>query len=1027
MSNLTENQKKAVYSEGNVIVSAGAGSGKTKVLTERVMRKVNEGIKIDEFLILTFTNAAAKEMRDRIKDELIKANNFEEMNKVDSAHIQTFDAYALYIVKKYGYRIGLPSSINNVPEDVIKVKIKNEINNIFNIYYENNDETFKKFIETYCTKSDDYAVNFVFDFYIYATKQLDFNEFLDSYVEKYLSKERLEQDLNDFYQICKEKTNSIKNKINQIDNEDLKEKLSVYFGPILFDCSRKDFFNHLEYLRTGGKDDKSPSMPRKTKSDSEHDLAIKDELKSLKEDLKSIKFNEDYYFKYDIPNLQNFIPLIIVICKSVRERILNFEKNKGFFTFEDIAHLAYKIVNENEDIRNEIKNKTKLIFVDEFQDNSDLQNNFLSLIENSNLFCVGDVKQSIYLFRGANPKNFMSKYDKYKRNDGGIAIELNDNFRSRKEVVDKINEIFSNIMTNNYGGAEYAANHIINAKNKDYEEKGKIDGEHGIVLLNGYEKEPNKKATFSDLIISDIKKRIASHEMVYDRKEGIVREVTYRDFAILSPTAEHIFEGLEQEISRANLPVNAIYNEKLLEDPSILVILSILKAARFLLIGINKDNIADFKHSYVSIIRSFLYRYDDNKIYHLLLDDSYKNDDVYLKLKTFAYIHKDSSLKEIYEDALNEFNVIENLKYLNNPLSYVSKLEIFAEKIKSMNDLDYELDDFIEYLEILKTSKVEMEVKHDSYSSNAITLTTIHKSKGLEYKIVYLINLKDQKAKRDTYLINDSYCVSLPSFACSDKKSIQERLSQIAIQSKFFEEKMRLLYVALTRAEDTCVLVDQDNVLFSGKYTELKDINGVGGFLAEDICHTTFKDSVYETMDDVIEVVKEETKNWGSAFTLKDKLNLSFDKAKIKSTASKDLEYDVEPKLLQKGIHMHLLMEEVDFKTKDLSFIKDNWERNHIKKVLNCDIFKNVDKAIVHKEYQFIDYINNRNGIIDLLLVFNDCAFVVDYKLKHINDSAYVNQLKVYKDFVETYFKKPCRCYLLSLLDADLKEVVINE
>ena len=1027
MPGLTDNQKKAVFSEGNVIVSAGAGSGKTKVLTERVMRKVNEGIKIDEFLILTFTNAAAKEMRDRIKDELIKANNLEEMNKVDSAHIQTFDAYALYIVKKYGYRIGLPSSINNVPEDVIKVKIKNEINNIFDDFYNNGDELFKSFIKTYCTKNDDYAVNFVFDFFIYATKQLDFDEFLDTYVEKYLSKERLEQDLNDFYNFYKGKTELIKNKIEKIDNEKLKEKLKLFFAPILFNCPRKDFFAHLEYLRTGGKNGKSPRMPAKTKNDSEGDILIKDELKLIKDELKDIKFNEDYYYKYDIPNLQNFIPLIIQICKSIRERILNFEKSKGYFTFEDVAHLAYKIVKENEDIRNEIKKKTKLIFVDEFQDNSDLQNDFLSLIEDNNLFCVGDVKQSIYLFRGANPKNFITKYDKYKKKDGGIAIELNDNFRSRKEVVNKINDIFAYIMTNNYGGANYAADHIINAKNRDYEEIGKIDGEHGIVLLSGVLKEGDKRVSYGDLIINDIKKRIANHQLIYDRKEGRVREVTYKDFAILSATAEGIFEELEKELSSANLPVNAIYNEKLLEDPSILVVLSILKAARILLIGINQENITDFKHSYVSVIRSFLYRYDDNKIYHLLIDESYKNDEVYLKLKTFAYVHKDSALKEIYEDALNEFNVIENLKYLNNPLSYISKLEIFDEKITSMNDLDYELDDFIKYLDILKTNKVEMEAKHDSYSNNAITLTTIHKSKGLEYKIVYLINLKDQKSKRDTYLINDSYCVSLPSFACTDKRPIQEKLSQISVQTKFFEEKMRLLYVALTRAEDTCVLVDRDNILFSGKFTDIKNINGVGGFLAEEICHTTFKDSVYAGLSEVEETIKDEENDWKNAFTLKDKLNLSFEKAKVKNAASKDLGYDADPKLLQKGIHMHLLMEEVDFKTKDVSFIKDNWERNHIKKVLNCHIFENIDKAIIHKEYQFIDYINNKNGVIDLLLVFEDSAYVVDYKLKHIDDSAYVNQLKVYKNFVESYMKKPCKCYLLSLLDGDLKEVVVNE
>ena len=268
----------------------------------------------------------------------------------------------------------------------------------------------------------------------------------------------------------------------------------------------------------------------------------------------------------------------------------------------------------------------------------------------------------------------------------------------------------------------------------------------------------------------------------------------------------------------------------------------------------------------------------------------------------------------------------------------------------------------------------------------------------------------------------------MPSIACGDKRPIQEKLSQIEIQSKFFEEKMRLLYVALTRAEDTCVLVDRDNVLLSGKFVDIKNINGVGGYLAEEICHTDFDESIYASMSlpEENETPKKENK-WINDFKIEEKLNLSFEKGKIKSTASKDLGYDVDPKLLQKGTHMHLLMKEVDFKTKNTSFIKDKWERNHINKVLNCEIFKNVKNAKIYKEYQFIDLIHGRNGVIDLLLVFDENAFVVDYKLKHIDDSAYMNQLKVYKDFVESYMKKPCKCYLLSLLDADLKEVIINE
>ena len=1025
MSNLTYNQQLAVDSTGNVIVSAGAGSGKTRILTERVMKKINEGIKIDEFLILTFTKDAAQQMRDKIKEALRKANNITEMNKVDSAHIETFDAYALYIVKKYGYTIGLTSSINNVPEDVIAIKIKNEIKNILNDFYESDDSTLKDFVHTYCMNNDDYIVNFIYDFYLYANSQLNFDDFINNYKKNFLDYKKFKDDVDSLYKFYNDRVQRIKTLVNSLEDEQNIDKFNKYFNEIFLANNRKSLFDALNKKFSG----RIPTL-KKSKV-SYNDFKSYNEIKDLRDEIKDFDFHEEEYFKFDVPNAQKFIPFVIDIEKKVKERVLNFEKVKGYFTFNDIARFAYNIVSNNEEIRNEIKKQIKLIFVDECQDNSDLQNDFLSLIQNDNLFCVGDIKQSIYLFRGANPSSFAKKYKDYKSNIGGQAIDLNDNFRSRKEIVCTINNIFKKLMTENFGGADYSRFHIINAGNKEYDTVGKIDGEHGIVTLTGNGDKDNKQS-ISELIIPDIKKRIANHQKIYDRETKTIREVTYKDFAILSPTGNNVCDKLEKELSAADIPCNAIYDEELTNDDSVMVILSIMKAIKILNSKINNENIIDLKHYYVSIVRSFLYRYDDDKIYHLIKDDSYKNDDVYLKLREFANKNRNLSIKDLFENIINEFNILENLKYFSNPLIYIYKINTFFEKIAVMDSLDYEVDDFIEYLDNLRENKISMDVKHSSFSDNAVTLTTIHKSKGLEYKIVYLVNLKDQRKNNDQYKVNNLYGASLKSFA--GKQAIQFILSKNEYERKFYEEKLRLLYVALTRAEDTCIIVDNEDILSDEKKKVSKEkINGVGKFLMNKICDINFKETMYASMPldlptlDKNKVMQNLQKDWVSDFTFKELSGISFEKTKVKHTASKDLKPGTNLDYLEKGTHMHLLMQIVDFTKKDTSFINNEGERKLINKVLNNDLFKNVDKAKIYKEYQFIDLENNKNGVIDLLLVFQNFAYVIDYKLKNIDDDAYKKQLKVYYDFVKTYIKKDTKCFLLSLIDGDVKEVIIDE
>lgn len=339
-----------------------------------------------------------------------------------------------------------------------------------------------------------------------------------------------------------------------------------------------------------------------------------------------------------------------------------------------------------------------------------------------------------------------------------------------------------------------------------------------------------------------------------------------------------------------------------------------------------------------------------------------------------------------------------------------------------MEDLGFTLNDFIEYLESINSYDIEMEEIHDERLENAINLSTIHKSKGLEYKIVYLIDpfSKNSNHLKGSYYTSSEGEFSLPSFTTSLTSNLLKIIENSGIlPDKYLMERIRLLYVAMTRAEDCFIIVDKNNTLYEKNSINLKDAKTIGDFLLA--ANVEFEESEFGDKE-YHEVDNNAKKIISNPFTYK-KINCSMDKGDIKTSASKDMKFDAELETLKYGTHMHLLMEEVDFIKKDVSFIKDFTERKKVARVLENPLFKDIKNAKIFKEYQFFDVKNNKNGIIDLLLVYEEKCIVIDYKLSNIEDSAYKDQLQIYKGYVEEIFKKPCKCFLISIKDDSTKEV----
>ena len=1036
LKGLTKEQIDAIKSSGNVLVSAGAGSGKTSVLTKRVLYNLLNGVQLDELLILTFTNNAANEMKERIKNTLSLYEKTKHLVPfVDSANITTFDAYFLYLVKKYSYVFNIDENIINLPEDILKVKKHEVLEEIINKYYEDEDENLIKIIKTYTYKNDSNIFNFILKIDDLVSKNKNKFDFLNNYYNNFLSDEALKLFKDNYLNKGIQNRFEIINDLLNLTEEKYHQKFNEKFDYIL---SNPDF----DYLAS--LDKKFASMPYKSLDNNSNTV---NQIVNLFKNqfLDILKEVDDYQniIKIDKENNQKLIPFLIKIVYQLEVKIDQFKKDKQAYTFNDIAIMAKELLLKHEDIRNEIKTKLRLIMIDEYQDTSKFQEEFIDLIANNNVFVVGDVKQSIYGFRDANPKQFIDKYELYKNDPSkGQLIIMNKNFRSRKEINIHINELFSNIMSLEYGGADYKVDHQIETGNDSYEKYGKTSNKHGITSITYKitKKDRSEAKVLKEIntVILDIKSRVYNKMQIFDKDKKILRDVRFSDFTLLSPKSTR-FKDIEKLFILNGVPINAIYDEDIIQDESIITLISILKFIN----ETNKEepNKAILKHAFYSIARSFLFSYKDKKLYNLSLNDLYQNDELYLRLEGFSNKNKGFLIQDLFLNIIKEFDFLDKLTLIGDSISKIKFTKIFYEKTKIMDELNYSLDDFISYLEKLDSLDLKMESRKVNSGIDAVGLTTIHKSKGLEYPIVYLVCLdgKDNN-KSDVpkiFFANDKFGFFFPSLFTKSNKNIHQLFSSLYMNLDTLSEKIRLLYVALTRAKEEAIIPncivedDEGNVQIEDELNEDNELYGVAINSFEKLKNAKNLKNIFEAYELKLESNNYYQKQFEEVLVEEQKNNLilkmkGFDFNFIKEEkikASKKLNQDTDNTLLEIGTRLHLLMEVVNFKTKDLSFIRNENDKKLIKNILDNQIFASLENSKIYKEYEYYDNEFDYSGIIDLMIEDKNHIKIIDYKLKNIDDENYTKQLTLYKNYIEKTFNKKVSCYLLSLVDNNVKVV----
>ncbi|MEO5289268.1 UvrD-helicase domain-containing protein [Limosilactobacillus allomucosae] len=886
MIKLNEEQQTAVDSgfrtndnKHHILVSAAAGSGKTTLLTERVMRLINDGVDIDRLLIVTFTEDAAKHMRDKIEERLInelKEDNGNEhlqkqLAKLDSADITTINAFTNKIVRDYYYCFDNVDPLFNIqPSDSLADdKMRNRVwKRTIQDWTADLDEHTpadnpKRILLESLTSNykDDSLKESIFDLY-------DFLGSLDE-PEKWennINVEQLKKIIEDgFIKPLCDRLDEQLSEINlEIDNEEEAEPIQLFktrYADIKFNI---DLLKNKKYDEQPKIIDLRKGKRLKTPEWKENQNI----LKNINNDLKKA-------FQMNLSDLEGVNSQNHTFLELYNLFKCNYEAEKAKYNvkgYSDLERDVQWLLANNDTVKKELQTKYQEVIIDEYQDTNSLQDSFLMTIAEKNWdslkdevgtegysFMVGDVKQSIYEFRHADPTVFMKKEREFKKDEDKAVITLPTNYRSREEIIDQVNNVFEQVMAGN------------DENQLQYGEDEKLRYGHEY---DDYKNQPNilepfkfKKVIDSEdkavdearLLTHDIKELIDNHKLVYDRGQKEVRPIRYSDIAVLSRSMTHIDDYLKS-LKDNDIPYVVKRDDGFFKRHEIEVAMAWLRA-----LNDSRDNV-----DMVAILRSLIYgvneqelafmkvfqdnqggksgRFSANWSINLILNDKSSETGDKLPVEIAEEFSNDEDFYDDLKVKLEKFRA--DLNYLNSLVSFKKPSELYAELLKHTHLVDYYLTtphgeekrlnllglgNYIKDLEESGISNLNelinaIDTADDKVinkvtqiipknSRNNVTISTIHGAKGLEYPVVFLVNT-DQEfnfSNSDSVRKNKDYGLAVSSYQLDSESQpdipIYEKVYNTTDILKSIndeetrEEEKRMLYVAMTRAEQSLEII----------------------------------------------------------------------------------------------------------------------------------------------------------------------------------------------------------------------------
>lgn len=632
----TEQQQVIDLRNRNILVSAAAGSGKTAVLVERIVKIItdkNHPVDIDHLLIVTFTNAAAAEMRERIGNAIEKALDeqpgdehlLRQLTLIHNAQITTIDSFCLYVVRNHFHEIDLEPNFRIGDEGELKLLREDVLGRVLEQNYEEPSEAFSDFVEGYASGRTDAALNeMILQLYEFSRSYPWPEKWLDSFVGAYSIETREELDRAEWLaplteNICfvlKDCEQLLKQALaitQQDDGPDMYEKavqsdLEKYEG-----LSRLTSFCELSGALSDIKYDRLASS-----RGFEGDPDKLELVKSLREQAKDVvkKLCRQYFFcspEMMIEQLERTEPMleeVVRLTKQFADEFAAAKRRKNLVDFHDVEHFALQILVDEETEKakktaEEFRDTFEEIMIDEYQDSNEVQETLLRSISReergeNNIFMVGDVKQSIYRFRLARPELFMKKYDSYSLEESTTQrIDLHKNFRSREEVLTCTNDIFYKIMARSLGNVEYDAEAALYPgasypaigmkKTAGKEETAEEQTKHNIadftpeILLADSNDELLEDTEFSDKktleakIVAEEIRHLMKTQPVTDKATGELRAARYSDIVILLRSLSGWADSLVEVLNGNGIPAHTVSSTGYFSTVEVQTVLSMLR------------------------------------------------------------------------------------------------------------------------------------------------------------------------------------------------------------------------------------------------------------------------------------------------------------------------------------------------------------------------------------------------------------------------------------------------------------------
>lgn len=865
----TEQQQVIDLRNRNLLVSAAAGSGKTAVLVERIIQKITDRehpVDIDRLLIVTFTNAAAAEMRERIGAAIEKALDSEPGNihlqkqhtLLHNAQITTIHSFCLYVIRNFFHRIDLDPDFRVAEEGELKLLKSDVLDDVLESYYEKAQLQFLALSETIATgKTDEPLKEAVLKLYEFAMSYPWVEEWLEDCKAPYQVKDlaefealplarELEIYLKELAEQWKFQMEKCRNISMEIDGPQmytpLLEQEAEAVGKIA-ECST--YAQYYEAIR-GFSFGRLPGA-RKFEGDPEK----KDQVQKLRNEVKASmkKITEQFFFQppevtieelgKNAPVVEMLVEVTLVFQKAFSEK----KREKNMLDFNDLEHFALEILVDKETKEPtktavELQKNYEEIMIDEYQDSNYVQETILKAVSGEaqnrkNMFMVGDVKQSIYRFRMARPELFMEKYNTYTTTDSeNQKIDLHMNFRSRPQVLETVNDVFYKIMKTDIGNITY------DAKNALYPGAAFQEAEDGmfdtqiLVIEPDVENQDTKERELEAKAVGQRIQELLKNQLVTDKETGELRRARYSDMVILLRSLTGWSDTFVKILGEMGIPAKATTGTgyfSALEVQTALNLLRVLDNPRqdIPMAAVLTSPLVGLTGEELAVIRT---EFPDKKFYEAVLQ--YRRSEEKRKRQTALLPQKQEKLADFLEimekyrrkisyTPIHEllYQILEETGYTAYvyalPGGEVKKanLEMLIEKAIAYENTSYRgLFHFIRYMEQLQKYDVDFALADAAEQENMVQIMSIHKSKGLEFPIVFVSGLGKMFNTQD---IREKVVLHPQLGIGMDYLDVERRVKTPGITRQFLArktgmenvgEELRVLYVAMTRAKEKLIL-----------------------------------------------------------------------------------------------------------------------------------------------------------------------------------------------------------------------------